>query len=374
MKTICLNMIVKDESKAIIGLLESVKGIIDAWLIVDTGSTDGTQEMIRNYLKDIPGELVERPWVNFGHNRNEALDLAREMADYMLTVDADHRVVVLDSFDKSKLWQDFYMIKLTGKGSDHYRPLLFSNDPNWTWEGVIHETLVSPHKMQGELLKDLYVECDSMEGRRSQDPRKYYKDAECIKKAIEEDPENSRYYFYLAESYDRVHEYELALENYEKRAAMPGEPAETFWTLYSIGVIQERLKMDTETIIRSFCKAFEFDSTRAEPLHRLAIVVMNMGCPSLSYIVAKFALELKTPNVLNTNYYPWVYEWGLWCVIGDCCAQMKKFQEARDAYKKVLSSKDVPEDIRKQIQENIRRFPRQTSQERFNYPKKDFSF
>ena len=63
-KTICLNMIVKNESKVIQRCLESVKGTIDYWVIVDTGSTDGTQQLIKECLKDIPGELHERPWVD----------------------------------------------------------------------------------------------------------------------------------------------------------------------------------------------------------------------------------------------------------------------------------------------------------------------
>ncbi|MFI5334997.1 MAG: hypothetical protein ACHQT8_07570, partial [Chlamydiales bacterium] len=79
-KKICLNMIVKDESAVIEKCLSTVKPLIDYWVIVDTGSKDGTQDLIRNFLKDIPGELHERPWVNFEYNRNEALDLARNKA------------------------------------------------------------------------------------------------------------------------------------------------------------------------------------------------------------------------------------------------------------------------------------------------------
>jgi len=112
MKTICLNMIVKDESKAILKLLGSVKSIIDYWVIFDTGSTDGTQEIIQEFLKDIPGELHERPWVNFAHNRNEALKVAQKKADYILILDADHLLHVQDSFDKNSLDLDFYLIQL----------------------------------------------------------------------------------------------------------------------------------------------------------------------------------------------------------------------------------------------------------------------
>ena len=61
MVTICLNMIVKNESKIIKRLFDSVYKIIDYWVIVDTGSTDETKEIIINYFKEknIPGELHE---------------------------------------------------------------------------------------------------------------------------------------------------------------------------------------------------------------------------------------------------------------------------------------------------------------------------
>jgi cellulose synthase/poly-beta-1,6-N-acetylglucosamine synthase-like glycosyltransferase len=85
-QTICLNMIVKDEKDVIQRCLDSVIPVIDYWVIVDTGSTDGTQEIIKNHMKNIPGELFERPWKNWGATRTEALRLAQEhgQGDYLL--------------------------------------------------------------------------------------------------------------------------------------------------------------------------------------------------------------------------------------------------------------------------------------------------
>jgi glycosyltransferase involved in cell wall biosynthesis len=91
---ICLNMIVKNEAHVIRRCLESVRPFIDTWVIVDTGSTDGTQDIIRDYFKDIPGELFERPWKNFGANRTEALALARQRGDYVFVIDADDELVI----------------------------------------------------------------------------------------------------------------------------------------------------------------------------------------------------------------------------------------------------------------------------------------
>ena len=116
--------------------------------------------------------------------------------------------------------------------------------------------------------------------------------------------------------------------------------------------------MAPETIIRSYSKAYEFDRTRAEPFHRLAIYLLNLNCPSLSYVLAKFGLNLKTPNVLNTNYFPWVYEWGLLGVMGDSANAMGDFNEARDAYQQVLLCKGVPIELRKMVEANLRRMPK----------------
>src|SRR3954469_24736376 len=87
--TLCLNMIVRDESAVIERCLASVRPYVQSWLIVDTGSVDDTRERVRAAMAGIPGELVERPWRDFGHNRTEALELARPHGDYLLFIDAD---------------------------------------------------------------------------------------------------------------------------------------------------------------------------------------------------------------------------------------------------------------------------------------------
>src|SRR5262245_40841050 len=96
--TVCLSMIVKDEAHVIRRCLDSVRPLIDSWVIVDTGSTDGTQDIIRTHFADLPGELFERPWKDFAHNRTEALELARGRAGYVLVMDADDRVTLPKDF------------------------------------------------------------------------------------------------------------------------------------------------------------------------------------------------------------------------------------------------------------------------------------
>src|ERR1051326_1134569 len=122
-KTICLNMIVKNESEVIERCLNSVKHLIDYWVIVDTGSNDGTQEVIKNFLRDIPGELLERPWVDFAHNRNEALFAAKDKADYLLFLDADEIWQYSPKFSLPVLDQDAYYVAVRQLGAVDFKRL-----------------------------------------------------------------------------------------------------------------------------------------------------------------------------------------------------------------------------------------------------------
>src|SRR5437879_11130759 len=80
---ICLNMIVRNEGLVIERCLNSVRPFIHSWAIADTGSTDNTQAIVRNALRDLPGQLIERPWVDFSTNRNRSEEHTSELQSPM---------------------------------------------------------------------------------------------------------------------------------------------------------------------------------------------------------------------------------------------------------------------------------------------------
>jgi len=103
MKTIGLAMIVKNEAHIIARCLSSLVPLVDYFLIVDTGSSDGTQEAVRSFLReqDLRGEVIDEPWRDFAHNRSAALARLRQRTDidYALMIDADEVLVYDDGFD-----------------------------------------------------------------------------------------------------------------------------------------------------------------------------------------------------------------------------------------------------------------------------------
>src|SRR4051794_13628652 len=103
MTTIALCMIVKDEAGIIERCLASVRSLIDYVLIVDTGSSDGTQQVVRGWLDKtaMPGEVIDEPWRDFAYNRSFALAKLREHSgmDYSLMIDADQVIEFEPGFD-----------------------------------------------------------------------------------------------------------------------------------------------------------------------------------------------------------------------------------------------------------------------------------
>lgn len=97
-------MIVKNESKIITRLFDSVINIIDTYCICDTGSTDNTIDIIEEYFnnKKIKGKIILESFQNFEYNRNCALESCIGMADFVLLLDADMQLKI-NNFDKSLL-------------------------------------------------------------------------------------------------------------------------------------------------------------------------------------------------------------------------------------------------------------------------------
>jgi hypothetical protein len=228
-----LCMIVKDEEHVIARALASVKPFISTWAIVDTGSTDRTKAVIAETLAGIPGVIEDRPWVNLGHNRSEALRLCDGRMEFAIMIDADDSVSgVPDRFrevvESSPGHVDGYRARVIHGTLQHSRVHVFRMSSQWAYEGAVHDYAVClrPHADGGAntplLSGDDFTLEARTEGSRSADPLKYVKDAMSLEAALAQDPDNSRHAFYLAQSYLHAGLKDAAAVAYERRAAMKG--------------------------------------------------------------------------------------------------------------------------------------------------------
>jgi len=350
--TVCLNMIVKNESHVITRCLASIKPLIDYWVIVDTGSTDGTQEIIQEYMKDIPGELFERPWKNFGYNRTEALSLAKQKGDYLLFMDADDWLEYEEGYRYPLLTKDAYMIKYIYTTGSYFKNNLVKANLPLKWEGVVHEYLdlggpCSSEELQG--IRYIY----GGDGSSWQDPEKFLKYVKMLEGALEEEPNNARYVFYLAQSYLDAGDPEQAIKYYQKRVELGGWNEEVFCSFLEIAKLQSAQKVAQDIVISSYIRAHRFRPMRLEPIFYLAQLYNRANRHDLAYECIKGHEHL--PKSLCKDLLlkeDWIENYGLLFELSICAYYMGHYQESLDACKSLLANNDLPEFWRKQTVNN----------------------
>lgn len=349
--TICLNMIVRNEAHIVHEVLDSVAPFIDSWVIVDTGSDDGTQDKIRDHMAalGIPGELYERPWRDFGHNRSEALDLARGHGDYIWVIDADDLLVGTPDF--SELTADVYQLHY-GPGVSYWRRQLFKDGLPWRYIGVLHEYADCGGPCADERLDgDYYIESRRL-GGRSQDPEKYFRDAEILLAEVQRDPDNPRSVFYLAQSYYDYGDFVNARRWYQRRTEMAGFDEEIYCSLMRVADTMARLDEPWPAVLDVYLRAWEFRPSRAEPLHAIAHRYRNDQRYQLGYLFAERAAAIPLPedDVLFVNSA--VYEW---CALDEqavCASWIGKHEEAFTLCRRLISRDDISDDDRRRIAAN----------------------
>ena len=293
-QTVCLNMIVKDEAPVIARCLASVRPLIDSWAIVDTGSTDGTQEIVRRQLADLPGELIERPWRDFAGNRTEALQHARGRADYVFVIDADEVVALDPDFELPRLTADVYIVEMALGGCTYPRRQLVRDALPWRYEGVLHEYIACEEAGPEAELKGIRT-IPHQDGSRARDPNTYRRDALRLEEALIDEPDNARYVFYLAQSYRDARDPESALRHYRRRAEMPGWREETWYALYQVALIEESMERPWSEVLEAYLAAFELVPDRAEPLFRIGLHYQRRREHALSHTFFGRAMQIPAP-------------------------------------------------------------------------------
>jgi len=274
-KTICLNMIVKDEAHIILETLQNLLQYItfDYWVISDTGSTDGTQSIIQNFFseKRIPGEIFQETWVDFGFNRTKALERAFNKTDYILIFDADDKIV--GDFKLPKMLNKDRYLLIFGPGFSYVRPLLVTNRKRWCFKGVLHECLSDLEPMNGEeRIEGDYYLISGRSGNRSKNPNKYFDDAIVLKRAFikERLPGGDygmacRYAFYCAQSYKDAgsNYWDNSIEWYKKVLTLDNWSQEKFYSCFTIGELYNH-KKEYQNALTYWLKTIEYDSERIE--------------------------------------------------------------------------------------------------------------
>ena len=351
--TICLNMIVKNETKNLKKLFESIHEVIDYYVIHDTGSTDGTPELIKKIMNnyDISGEIFHEKWKNFGYNRQKALESAYNSdfnPDYVFIIDADEEFFYKDKNWFKNLKKDIYNIKRLFGSIEYYQPVIINvrnkNELGWEWKAPVHNYLSCKFSKTKENVDKNMVHIKSYcsGGAKSQNvsnEEKYLRDAKLLLEDLKENPNNPRSLFYLAQSYRDAKKPEESIKWYKKRLEVNGWIQEKYISCYNIGNLLRQIGK-TQEAFYYYLLSFEYDSSRYECFYEMIKYHRNKGNKKLAYSLYKQLKPFKE-NSGKLFLVSSVHNWKLDYEISIIAYYSKAYQEGINAFRRLFKCKTI---------------------------------
>lgn len=366
MGKLALNFICKNESHVIQTMLNSCKTITDLIVATDTGSTDGTQDIIRNFGKEnnIPTFVFDRPFDNFENSRNYSMEKLRDVvkdlnwdADKVhgYWFDCDETLVIDSKFNKHQFTKDLYMINTYIGQMKYTRNTFFKVSKPFRWYGPVHEFIICDDKnITSGLAENIHVDV-KMTGASWQGniPAKYKNHAFELEKYIDANRQDPRWIFYTAQSYhdsasipDNKEENEerlrRSLKYYRERVSRPdGYPEEIYYSQYRIGTIMRVLEESWNLTHQECLKAYAIDPLRGESIKTIIDYYLQVGEWHMAYLYTKFAKV----NFHGKNPYPQrllfvdeaLYVWKFAESHAAACFYTGRMDEAKANYQEILN-------------------------------------
>jgi glycosyltransferase involved in cell wall biosynthesis len=358
----------KNEEHIIEKTLESVYKYIDYWIVCDTGSTDNTCEIVKNFFnkKNIPGELFIDEWMGFGKHKTYMFEKAYNKTDYVLHLDADDLLVgnfVFDVSDNSDQYEFNYK-----RGNSIFKcTSLYKNNLRWKYCGVAHNIIRCLDKediiLSSFFIKDdLWVDCEDI-GARSFDPEKYSKDAKLLEQQFwdtlynDEDGLNNRSVFYTAQSLMDSKQYEKALNWYclytKLKNTWIEEVYESYLRISELLILLERSYSEIE---RQINKTISIFPDRAEGYYILGKFCNENKLYDKAYILLKHALEKNYANICE-KYTLFVrihcYHKHLYDELSVACYWINKLDEGKKYLQEIIDD-PIFSDDKKRFQDNMK--------------------
>jgi len=349
---ICLAMIVRNEAATMPRLVASLGDLVDEWCIIDTGSDDGTPELVQRLLGHLPGRLEQRPWKDFGHNRTELVRLCRTLpgvthllladADMTFSVSEDCRAV-LDAQTASR-----FLLRVVSGDHEFRMPYLVRNDIDWYYESPTHEFLTADIDLQWVHFDALVVTHHEDGGSRAD---KYERDRRLLEARIVDRPDDARSVFYLARTLRVLGRDDEAVVMYERRLAMGRWAQEQYICALEIGDIHVRSGRPADAAW-AWQRAISLRPTRSESYHRLGAMLNAQRMYASARVVLDRAVQLE-PSQDELFVDRSVEQWGVRFEHALACWWTGDRPFADSVFAELAERPDVPDNVREVCRRNL---------------------
>jgi tetratricopeptide (TPR) repeat protein len=303
-----LVMIVRNEAKRIAEVLASYRSFVDRYTILDTGSTDGTQDLARGVLEGIPGDVLEEPFVDFATSRNRALELHGQATVFTFMPNGD----VLEGGQELRTFLEQHRDDMAGAyrvriaPGHYYHPLVMRAGRGWHYKWRTHECAVGA--LMGPAIPGVTVWRDRGNRTDAEWRVRWTRDLDLLHRDRVDDPSAPRPYFYLGQTHECLGQFAEALTFFERRTELGGYFDEIFEAKFRIGKMKQRLGRSWADVQQAYLDAYAHDPRRAEPLCAIAEHWHGKDQHALTRLFAVPAGEMSKPPTdlfLDEEVYQW---------------------------------------------------------------------
>jgi hypothetical protein len=277
--------------------------IIDKWTILDTGSTDDTIDIINKVLVGKKeGHLYQEPFINFKDSRNRCLDLAGTSCKFIIMLD-DTYVMEGDlrkflSKVRGDQLADSFTLFIKSDDLEYGSNRIIKSSSGLRYLYKVHEVISDKNNLNIIIPKDCaIIKDDRFDYMQERTIKRKELDLKFLYEEVEENPNEARTYYYLAQTYNILENYELAFEFFLKRASFTnsGYIQERYDAVFEAARLANfKLNKPWYVCLELYEKAYKIDESRPEALYFIGIHYMETDIQK-TYSYFKKAFEIGYP-------------------------------------------------------------------------------
>lgn len=349
-----LTMIVKNAGETFRGVLESIVPHIDRWTILDTGSTDGTIDIINQVLvPKVRGELYREDFVDFGTTRNRCLELAGDSCKFIIMLDDTYSISGdLKKFLKeirSDQYADSFSLYVKSSDIMYVSNRIIKTNRNLRYKFKIHEVIQEENNINVVIPTDIVsiidIRSDYME-KRTMDRKP--SDLTLLLKCIEEEPLETRYLYYTAQTYIQLNNYTDAYLYFLKRILHPNEGFvyEKFDACFEAARISQfKLFKPWNETKYLYNLAIQLESNRPEPYYFMGAHYYLEKNMQKAFKYLKKAFEIGFPKYSQFNLRPEISYSYVPKLLAKICYQQNDFKLGQKACELYIQHNSVTYEI-----------------------------